>query len=86
MTGVLQSALNFIGYHINPQRLRTKPHNRSLRNSALQTAHDLLHMSPFPPRARGSSPLLTINTTGGFSAVGRRFQLAVVAGLVRIFP
>jgi len=32
-------------YHIHPQRQRTESDNRSLYNSALQTAHDLIHTS-----------------------------------------
>jgi hypothetical protein len=40
-----------------------------------------------PQQARGDSPhLLTINPTGGLSALGRCLQLAVIPGLVRIFP
>ena len=32
-------------YHVHPQLQRTESHNRSLRKTALQTAHDLIHMS-----------------------------------------
>jgi hypothetical protein len=35
-------------YHIHPQRHRTESDNRSLYNSALQTAHDLIHTALLP--------------------------------------
>jgi len=31
-------------YQIHPQLQRTESHSRSLRRSALQTGHDLIHM------------------------------------------
>jgi hypothetical protein len=34
----------FVRYQIHPQLQRTESHNRSLRSSVLQTAHDLIHM------------------------------------------
>ena len=34
----------FVRYQIHPQLQRTESHNRSLRSSVLQTAHDLIHI------------------------------------------
>src|SRR5260370_35609180 len=57
---------------MHPEGQRTESRNCSLRKSALQTAHDLVHMS-FLLRAPRSAPLALLPGSGLFltSVIGR---------------